>query len=549
MPHGRGTKISHFVSPRIYAIFCVAATRINIPSVRKTAGTAAPGLPMRPAAGILGAPYFCCTLTITPLQPTPAERISGKSYRLFRIVFVGLILLTVIVLANVVTEIAAVNVRKKLDHALQLERDISTLLSTIQDAETGQRGYLLTGEMTYLSPYKLATKRVDEVLERIRSAVENDSMQHQRAQRVQLFTQQKFQDIRLTLDLQQSNDTMSLNNILHTQRGRAIMDSIRMNILLLQQVESRDVRIRQQQLDNFSTVTTVLRFLGVLGLATVFYYIYSQLQPLVATISNWNETMSAEIVERRRIEQVNNELINSLNIKNRELDQFAYIASHDLREPLRTVSNYVEVLQEDHAAQIDEQGHEYLTVIHRATVRMRDLIETLLQYGRVGRTEETEPVDIRALVTEALENLEFRVEESEAKVEIGALPTVHGYPVALRQLFQNLLANAMKFHRPGEPPRIDVSGYADDAAVHITVRDHGIGISEEDQKKIFELFTRLNSRDRYEGQGIGLAFCQKIVHLHQGSITVESQPGRGSAFTVTIPTRLDHAEVRVRSTH
>ncbi len=471
---------------------------------------------------------------------------SDKSYRLFRIVFVGLILLTIIVLASVITEFRAVNVRKKLDHALHLERSIGNLLSLIQDAETGQRGYLLTGEPSYLKPQLQATDAIDRILAEINEAVAGDSLQTARAENVTALTRRKFQDIAATIKYYRQGNTDALTERFQTQRGRSIMDSIRLDVQLLRSIETRDVELRQRQLDSLSTVTTFLRLMGVIGLATVFYYIYSQLRPLVSTISGWNEAMAAEIVERRRIEQVNNELIASLNNKNRELDQFAYIASHDLNEPLRTVSNYVEVLNEDYGGQLDSKARELLDTIQRATVRMRDLIETLLHFSRIGRSEAAARVDLGCIVNEARENLELRIEESAATISVEPLPDVTGYAVELRQLFQNLLANALKFHRPGHPPRIEVFGRATAECVQVSVRDQGIGMSEEDQQKIFDLFTRLNSRDSYEGQGIGLAFCQKIVQLHQGTITVDSQPGRGSTFTVTIPRSLDYEQVRVR---
>ncbi|THH40514.1 sensor histidine kinase [Neolewinella litorea] len=486
----------------------------------------------------------------TPSNNQQADHVSGKSHRLFRILFMGLSLLTLIVLASIVTEIAAIDVRKKLNHALRLERDLGMLLTTVQDAETGQRGYLLTKEYRYLAPYAAGTRdSVAAITGRILEEVRRDSLQLDRAERLRYFTDLKFRDIQETLELQYTGDTATLNQILRSERGRTYMDSVRRNVELLRQAEYRDVRVRQSQLDNLSTVTTILRFLGALGLATVLYYIYNQLQPLVSSISASNKKLSDEIVERRRVEKMNTDLIHSLNLKNRELDQFAYIASHDLREPLRTVSNYVEVLKEDYDHQFDEAGRSHLSVIYRATQRMSNLIETLLQFGRVGRTEEPTRLDLSRSVEEAIENLEGRIEETEASIQVGPLPELVGYPVAMRQLFQNLISNALKFHSPGTPPRIIISGEESQDQTCVSVQDFGIGMSHADQQKIFELFTRLNRPEDYDGQGIGLAFCQKIVQLHHGTITVDSQPGSGSTFTVSIPRSYDQEEIRVRTTH
>ncbi len=466
------------------------------------------------------------------------DAITQQGTRLFRTLYIGLILLMIAVLASVVTEVATIDVRRKLDNALQLERDLGLLLSTLLDAETGQRGYLLTEKDAYLEPYRLALDSVAPILRRIGSEVREDSIQQLRLQRVSGLTADKFAELSRTLQLDAAGQRDSLTQLLESDLGRSLMDQIRHTIDQLRQEELSDVKMRQQQVDRLSAITTVLRFVGVLGLAFVFYYIYTQLRPLYARNLQIITDRDREIEERKRIEEVNTELIASLNGKNAELDQFAYIASHDLREPLRTVSNYVEVLTEDHADQLDAEGLEYLSVIHRSTDRMRLLIDSLLQYGRVGRGEQRNPrVDLHQVVREALENLHFAIEQSAATVTVGELPTLPGYPIALRQLFQNLLANALKFHAPGTPPVVDVFvADTDDGRVTLAVRDHGIGMTAADQDKIFDLFTRLHNAHTYEGQGIGLAYCQKIVQLHQGQLTVLSQPGQGSTFRVTLPT-------------
>ncbi len=468
-----------------------------------------------------------------------------KSYRLFRVVFVGLALLTVIVLASVIPELTAMEVRKKLNNALNLEQDLGELLTLTQDAESGQRGYLLTGDSEYLKPYLVAKSRYDPVLNKISREILRDTVQQARVERVRDQIDNKFAELSTSITLLKRGDTLALNGLLRTNRGLNAMDSIRYVVGLLRETEVRDIRVRQAQLAQLSTITTILRFIGVLGVGLVFYYIYTQLRPLFETITDSNHRLKEENLERRRVEEKNRDLIESLNAKNRELDQFAYIASHDLREPLRTVSNYIEVLSEDHGDRLPADGQEYLATIHRATERMEALIDTLLLYSRIGRSEDAVRVPLRQSVTEALENLALRVEESNAKITLGDLPSVEGYPVALRQLFQNLLANALKFHQPGQPPRVEIRGECMRNRVRVYIKDHGIGMNKADQEKVFELFTRLENSQIQEGEGIGLAFCQKIVQLHQGTIVVESDPGLGCTFIVTIPRSLSHEEARV----
>ncbi len=449
----------------------------------------------------------------------------------------------VVVLVSVIMEVAAVDVRKKLDNALLLERDLGQLYATLQDAESSQRGYLLTREESYLIPYQYALDTVYPILVRIGGEVRKDTLQQLRLQHVHRLTDEKFREINKTLTFDARRDSTGLQDLLGSNLGQDLMDEIRGTIDLLRQGELTDMVRHQQQVARLTNLTTILRLIGVLGLGGAFFYIFTQLRPLFSDILQAVADRDLEIEERKRIGVVNNALITDLNTKNRELDQFAYIASHDLREPLRTVKNFVELLFEDHGQQLDEEGREHLRFIKRATSRMTVLIDSLLLYGRIGHGETATRLDLHVTVREALENLAFLVENSGAEVNVGDLPTFIGYPVALRQLLQNLLANALKFHQPGVAPRVEVFGDQTPQNVWFSVRDHGIGMSTEDQLKIFELFSRLNRSETYEGQGIGLAFCQKIVQLHEGSIAVDSQAGAGSTFTVTLPCILHEEKV------
>lgn len=448
------------------------------------------------------------------LHPRPR-----KSHRLFRVLFVGLSLLMLVVLASAVTELAATDVRAKLDNAINLERDLGQLLSTVQDAETGQRGYLLTKREEYLVPYRNARDTIASVVARVGLEVLTDPKQQQRVAHIRDLIADKFGELQRAIDLTNRRDTVAVAEAMLSDRGMELMEEIRSSISALRSIESTDVTANQQQLNRMRTASLLLRLLGVLGLAFVFYYLYAQLQPLFTSISDTNTALS---------------------LKNHELDQFAYIASHDLREPLRTVSNYTQVIEEDYGDRIDEAGRQHLQLIKRTTLRMQELIESLLRYSRADELIDGKPTDLKQTVAEALENLSLSVEESGAVITIGPLPTVMGQEVALRQLFQNLIANAIKFSAAGTTPVIEITSMTQAKVVKISVKDNGIGIPPEDQDRIFGLFTRLDSRKQYHGQGIGLAFCQKIVQSHGGSINVSSEPGVGSNFTVTLPYKPFH---------
>jgi PAS domain S-box-containing protein len=224
-----------------------------------------------------------------------------------------------------------------------------------------------------------------------------------------------------------------------------------------------------------------------------------------------------------------------LERSNADLAQFAYVASHDLSEPLRMVSSYVQLLERRYGDRLDTDAHEFIEFAVDGVNRMQRLIDDLLAYSRVGTSEyEFEPVDLGALVEDTLKGMRATVSESGAQVLCHALPSVVGDPGQLRQLFQNLISNGIKFVKE-KPPRIEVSAERDGSEWRFSVADNGIGIDRSHADRIFEVFKRLHGRDAYPGSGIGLSICKRIVERHHGRIWVEPNEGGGSRFRFTIP--------------
>jgi PAS domain S-box-containing protein len=227
-----------------------------------------------------------------------------------------------------------------------------------------------------------------------------------------------------------------------------------------------------------------------------------------------------------------------LQATNAELQDFAYTASHDLSEPLRMVASFLGLLDRRCGGELDEKGREYLRHAGDGAVRMRHLIDDLLAYSRVANEEpRRERVDLRALVDEVLATLGPAIAAERATVLVGELPTLEAEPTQLAQLLQNLVGNAVKFHRPGVAPTVRVTARRTLAACVVTVADDGIGIADADQERIFTMFTRLHRSDEYAGTGIGLAICRRIAERHGGRIYVESRVGEGSAFHTLLPDR------------
>jgi light-regulated signal transduction histidine kinase (bacteriophytochrome) len=231
------------------------------------------------------------------------------------------------------------------------------------------------------------------------------------------------------------------------------------------------------------------------------------------------------------------EAVAALERSNLELQQFAYVASHDLSEPLRMVSSYLNLLRRRYRGRLDPDADEFIEYAVDGAARMRALIEGLLAYSRAGRSEEKpEPVELGSVTADVLRSLAAAMVEAGAEIEVSDLPVVLGVRGQLEQLLQNLVANALKFRADGRA-RVWVSEEACTAGmVQIAVADGGIGIAPAEREHVFEMFQRLHDREAYEGTGIGLAICRKIVERHGGRIWVDEREGGGTVFRFTLPT-------------
>ena len=248
--------------------------------------------------------------------------------------------------------------------------------------------------------------------------------------------------------------------------------------------------------------------------------------------------ITKDITERKNAERERETLIGELERSNQELQQFAYIASHDLQEPLRTISSFTQLLARRYKGQIDKDADEFINFIVDGTNRMQAMIKDLLKYSRVQtRGEEFKPTDVQNALDQALFNLKVTIDENNAEITHDNLPVVTADEKQLIQLFQNLIGNAIKFKKPDESPKIHILSRKDEENKEyiIGVSDNGIGMDQQYAGRIFELFQRLHTRDEYKGTGIGLAVAKKIVERHGGKIWVESEPDVGSTFYFTIP--------------
>ena len=223
-----------------------------------------------------------------------------------------------------------------------------------------------------------------------------------------------------------------------------------------------------------------------------------------------------------------------LAVANKELEQFAYVASHDLQEPLRTVANYMKVFEEEYEGLLDGNAHKYLHSVNNATNRMSMLIKSLLDFSRLGRNSTLAKVDCKKIINEVMADLETMIKASGAVIEVTEMPELNVYETEMRQVFQNLIINAIKFQEKDTRPEIKISAEKINEEWKFSVSDNGIGIAPEYFERVFNIFQRLHSKEEYKGSGIGLANCKKIIQLHKGDIWVQSKPGQGSTFFFTI---------------
>jgi signal transduction histidine kinase len=283
----------------------------------------------------------------------------------------------------------------------------------------------------------------------------------------------------------------------------------------------------------------------------------AQEQRLVAA----NKLLEKEIQERRNSEEkvrlLNDQLLENitrLKASNEELERFAYVASHDLQEPLRKIILFSDQLAVKYKSVLNEDGQDFVERIMKASERMRALIKNILTFSRSSSsTEPFEPTDLNVLLDGVLSDLEVYIDQKKATFEITKLPELKINPEQFRQLFQNLIINSLKFSKEGRPPKISISGEkmlgahiagiapnrTNEYFYCIAVRDNGIGFEQKYADEIFTLFKRLNSYDKFEGTGIGLSICKKIADKHNGHITVRSVVGEGSTFTIALPVPSD----------
>jgi signal transduction histidine kinase len=467
-------------------------------------------------------------------------------------------------------------------HSKEVIAQAHTVYGTLVEANDAVRGFVISGDPAFAQDLTDAARRVSRHLEQLEAEVSDNPSQSTKASLLEQHAGFFLHWLDGIVELARNNQGDLARS--RSLEARGELEKLRQETNeFLEDERQLDVERSQRREDSWARLGWVilggllatLLGTGLLGIAfgRGLHRRFSSLaenarrlasgEDLAPPLSGIDEISQVDRVFRDMAEALHvaaqkehsyRELLEQraadLVVANRELQEFASVASHDLQEPLRKIQAFGDRLQQKCGQALDEQGREYLARMQHAAARMSTLIDDLLTFSRVTtRALPFQRVDLAEVAREVVCDLEGRLQQTNGSVELGALAVIDGDPVQMRQLLQNLIGNALKFHKPGEQPVVQVeadvmsdpsalsvaNGVPSGPVCRLTVRDNGIGFDEKYLDRIFNVFQRLHGRSEFEGTGMGLAICRKIVERHRGRITAQSSPGNGATFLVTLP--------------
>lgn len=440
--------------------------------------------------------------------------------------------------------------QQRLDDTGMLNTAIEKLHLSVVQAESGQRGYLLTGEDDYLAPYYDAIKQLNSQAALVRGLRSEIDGQPEKVATLLHLVDDKVAVLKRTAELALADKERRAHYLLETHQGRNLYREIRVLADEIQDAESAFKLAQFRKLGQIKkeakitfAITAFTSALLIIGMFVLTRINLRESAKYRAELEVQNETLASKVTERTQELTLYSE---ELSRSNRELEDFAFVASHDLQEPLRKIQAFSDRLETMFKDELGEKGIDYIARMKNAAQRMSNLINDLLEFSRVTtRGKDFVDTDLKVVLDEIQSDLEIAIQESNTCIHVSDMPVIQADTSQMHQLFLNLLSNAIKFRRENVAPIIHVDyehrkEFSDDLNTEvewqiITVKDNGIGFSDEYADKIFVPFQRLHGRSQYKGTGIGLSVCRRIVERHGGTITAQSQDGEGATFIIKLP--------------
>lgn len=417
---------------------------------------------------------------------------------------------------------------------------VQDILSNITYAESSERGLLLTGDESFRSKYRQARDQIPGKIANLRRLARDDRTQQVHLDELGALVESRFTGMQRVLAVTSQGHLPDTYAVDLMRRGGVTMDNIRQACKEMEQEERRLLGIRIRRERGTETDVLISFAVGILISVTLVYWSYRLSEQYSlgrdraeAELRSLNTDLEARILERTSELRLTNE---QLSRSNTDLIQFAFVASHDLQEPLRTIGSYAGLLARRYQGKLDEKADGYIRHLIDGAKRMQTLVQDLLSYSRVGTEQiRLETVNMEAVVGEVIESMRVGLIERRARITHDPLPVLCGDPGRLGQVLQNLIGNAAKFAKPDEDPLIHIGVRLVGREWVFSVRDNGIGFDPQYAERIFMVFQRLHQGGVYPGTGIGLAVCKRIIEAHNGRIWAESSIGEGSTFSFTLP--------------
>ena len=430
---------------------------------------------------------------------------------------------------------------KRIQRTYQVTEALENTLSLIKDVETGSRGYVITRDTTYLEPYHTALRLLPGQIAQLRMLIVDNKKQIQS----RILLEKLVSDKLAASNVRQGVSLSSRKNLAVSELGKRRMDALRRHIAVMIDTERTLMDVRNRQAERSFRNTLIIIF--ALSLLTF----------LVLAISY--RLLEKELARRQKNEDqlraYENQLkgqIRQLESSNEELERFAFVASHDLQEPLRKIQSFANLITDRYSNLFDADSMMFMGKISHSAERMSKLIKDLLNFSRISNHQDVfNNVALGDVVQRILDDQELRIKGLDVQVDVGSLPVISAVSSQMDHLFTNLISNALKFIRPDVRPLLRIQARSVDGAdyeglipgrryVEIIVEDNGIGFDEKYVDHIFKVFQRLHGKTAFEGTGIGLAICKRVVVSHYGYITARSKPNEGTTFVVVLPETLQH---------